>query len=189
MSGRDAGPADDREKGRVSRRGLFGFLGRGLRDAKEAAKDVAREERAAREAAKKGVADPAPVPRPASPSYPRRLRPAAESVATALDAGGRVLLDLAARPVPVGGSLRVTATGLAEPLLFVRVNEGHFATVTGECPLDGSDVLWHGTRDCAWCPSCGSQWRLDGEVLRGPARDPLVSCHTDVLEDRARITP
>lgn len=173
------------EKGRLSRRGLFDIFGRGLREARDAAKDVARDAAAARG----GQGAPAPVKRPAAPSFPRKLRPPGECLGVTLDAAGRIVLDLSARPVATGGSLKLACASLAEPLLFVRVSESHWATVTGECPVDGSDLLWHGGRDCAWCPACGSQWRLDGEVLRGPARDPLVSCHTDVLEDRARIVP
>jgi Rieske Fe-S protein len=83
----------------------------------------------------------------------------------------------------------VDAPGYADPFVLVRIGEDHWAAAVGTCPVDLSDLLFSAPQDRLWCPSCGSQWRMDGIVLRGPTRIGLQSVHVDVLEGVARLLP
>jgi hypothetical protein len=143
---------------KFSRRGLLGIFGvgaKGFRDSLErSAHDLA----------------PGTRPAPKEPPRPgRKLRPPEDTLAAASDGQGGFLVDLRPRPIAVGASARLAGPALAEPLLAVRVHERHVAVVGGECPVDGSDLLWLQFEDRAACPSCGSRWRLDGDLMRGPA--------------------
>jgi hypothetical protein len=120
-------------------------------------------------------------------TYPRRQRPADHTVRAVRDDAGRYRVDLAARPLAGGMSWRVVADDLAEALVLVRVSADHVAAATGECPLDRSDLFFQRQQDVLWCAGCGSQWSLDGEVVRGPARGRLLSLHVDEVEGIARI--
>lgn len=120
-------------------------------------------------------------------TYPKRSRPLDHTVKATRDDAGRYRVDLAARPLAPGMSWRVVADDLAEALVLVRVDADHVAAATGECPLDGSDLFFQRSADVLWCAGCGSQWTLDGEVARGPARGKLLSLHVDEAEGVARI--
>lgn len=163
----------------LSRRGLLGIFGRGLRELRPAANAAA------------GVAPTGPqaaaAPGARAPAWTRRVRPASEVVEGTLDPHGRLVLDLAHRPLAVGGSLRVDAVGFPIPLVLVRVNDVHFAACATTCPCDGSDVLWSETADVLWCPSCGSRWTLDGRPARGPATAGLRSFVVQEAEGAVRI--
>ena len=167
---------DDRGARKFSRRGLLGIFGagaKGLRDSIEkSAPDLAPGAR--------------PAPHPA-PSYERKLRPPDETLAASSDGQNGFLVDLRRRPLAVGRSLRLAGPGLAEPLLAVRVNAEHVGIVGGECPVDGSDVLWLAFEDRAACPSCGSRWRLDGHLVRGPADCDLGSFLVDETAGLLRL--
>lgn len=127
-----------------------------------------------------------PLPQP-KVVPPRRLRPDAGVLRAVEDEAGRFRVDLAARPLAVGQSAKVVADVLAEPLVLVRVNAEHLAAATGECPVDRSDLIWHPGQEVLWCPGCGSQWRLDGHVVRGPARQRQLALHVVEMEGVARI--
>lgn len=160
--------------GDVSRRGLLGGLFR-------------RPARAIGEKLPEVIRSAAPGAAPArtqvvpSREYPKRVRGADEIVKAVADAHGRFVCDLREKPLFPGGTWKIVADELAEPLVLVRVSPGHIACATGECTVDGSDLRWHAGLEVVWCPGCGSQWRLDGSVARSPARRPLLSLH--VVED------
>ena len=144
-----------------SRRDLFGIFGRstkGFRDSIEkAAPELVR-----------GAGAPRPKPR-----YERMLRSPDETLPATSDGQDGFLVDLRRRPLSAGRSLRIAGAGLAAPLLAVRVNPEHVGVVGGECPVDGSDLMWLAFEDRVACPSCGARWRLDGSVTRGPADSAL----------------
>lgn len=175
--------ADDGSGGRggVSRRDLLGgFLKRPLHEIQS------RIPEALRNAAPLGPGSRAGSPSPRA-SYPKRLRVQSDTVRATADASGNFLVDLGAAPLAVGQSRRVVAAELGEALVVVRVSEEHHAAATGECPVDGSDVLWHAPQEVLWCPGCGSRWRLDGSVVCAPARTPLLSIHVDEAEGVLRL--
>lgn len=158
----------------VSRRGLLGIFGEGLRELRETAKAVEK---------------PFVPPPAAAPAHPRRARAAAEVREGTCDAHGRMALDLRASPLAVGASIRVDAVGFPVPVVLVRVNDVHYGACATTCPCDGSDVLWSREADLLWCPSCGSRWSLDGRTARGPATRALRSFVVQEAEGDVRILP
>ncbi len=163
-----------RPERRFSRRGLFSVFGVGARTVRETI------QRGSSNLAP-GGASPTSAPRS---GFDRKLRPPEETVDALLESPGAWGIDLRRRPLEVGRSWRATGEALAEPLLVVRVNASHVAVVGGECPVDGSDLLWLAFEDRVACPSCGSRWRLDGDVMRAPADSPLASF---LAEERSGI--
>ena len=164
----------------VSRRGLLGIFGEGLRELKQSAKAV-----------EKPLAAPTAgsAASATTPSHPRRARPAAEVLEGTCDAQGLLTLDLRGRPLAEGDSIRVDAVGFPLPLVLVRVNDVHYGACATTCPCDGSDVLWSAQADVLWCPSCGSRWTLDGRTARGPANRALRSFVVQEAEGAVRILP
>jgi hypothetical protein len=161
---------------KFSRRGLLGIFGAGAKGF--------------RDSLEKSAEELSPVARPAPrASYERKLRPPEETLAAVPDGQRGFLVDLRPRPIEVGGSVRLAGAALAEPLLAVRVHAQHVAVVGGECPVDGSDLLWLAFEDRAACPSCGSRWRLDGELMRGPADSRLATFLVDDTAGLLRLRP
>ncbi len=150
----------------VSRRGLLGIFGAGARGFSDALQKESQ-------ALTPGAPRPAAPARP--PSYERRQRPPEHTVPALLEESGVWGVDLRRYPLSVGLSWRIVGEGLAEPLLAVHVSATHYAVVGGECPIDGSDLIWLAFEDRVACPSCGSRWRLDGAVTRGPADSSSAS--------------
>ena len=161
---------------KFSRRGLLGIFGVGAKGFRESIEKSAP------------AFDPRarPAPQPA-PTYERKLRPANDTLNAASDGQSGFIVDLRPRPILVGMSARLAGAALAEPLLAVRVHEQHVAVVGGECPVDGSDILWLQFEDRAACPSCGSRWRLDGDLMRGPADCRLASFLVDETAGLLRL--
>lgn len=168
----------------VSRRDLFGFLTKGLAEARDVAKEGFADATPKRSTAAPQAASKLPAREP-------RRRPASESITAQADQHGRIDVSLPA--IAVGGSLRidceVAGSPPVPPLVIVRVNETHYAVCTGICASCASDLLYSAPQDLLWCPLCGSRWRLDGSLTRGPASAHLRSWHVDVIEGRARIIP
>jgi hypothetical protein len=160
----------------VSRRDLFAIFGRGAKGFKDALEEAAP-------ALQPGAAaKPAPAP-----SYERKLRPPEDTLAVVSDGQSGFLVDLRRKPIATGRSARLAGQALAEPLLAVRVHDQHVAVVGGECPVDGSDLLWLAFEDRVACPSCGSRWRLDGWLTRGPADCALASFLVDETAGLLRL--
>lgn len=168
----------------VSRRGLFGVFRKGARSLRDGLDDVQRAHRG-------------PSPRPADAEtdaetrpeeeaeYDRLLRPPVE-LAIAMPAGAEAWnIDLKGRRIEPGHDAVVRGGGMDEPMVLVRVHAQHWAACTGECPVDGSDILWKHDDDLLRCPSCGSAWRLDGESLEGPADSALARFVVDAYDDDA----
>lgn len=173
----------------VSRRGLFGILTKGFADARDTAKEeLARPRDGANPASPGPTPAGSPIRKGGGPRFATRNRPSSETVAGKADAAGRVTADLTAAPLAIGGSVRIDVPGLPLPLVLVRVTDRHHTACTGACPEDASDLLWSGPQDVLWCPSCGSRWRLDGSLMRGPATGTLVSWNALVLEGVARLS-
>ena len=166
---------DERRRGRVSRRGLFGFLGRGfegLKDGLAEAGDALRDQ------------EPAAEP---SDDLEMILRPAAETVTAMGDGLGRWNVHFEGPVPPRGGSVLVVGDDLPERVVVVRVDELHWSGCSSECPVDGSDLVWAATDDRLMCPSCDSRWRLDGEPKSGPANTRLARYFVDQEGHRLRI--
>jgi hypothetical protein len=152
------------EPPRLSRRGLIGLFGRGVRGFRDGlSEDGARPA--------DGLGGEEGPPPDGYPVTDRLLRPFEENVEALTVEPGRARVDLEGRELPPGGSIRVYGMDLPEALVLVRVDERHAAACSSECPVDGSDILWEGAQDLLECPACGSLWRLDGKVMDGVAAE------------------
>jgi Rieske Fe-S protein len=66
-----------------------------------------------------------------------------------------------------------------------RTPEGELRLLDATCTHAGCVVHWNGFERCWDCPCHGSQFSTDGDVLQGPATEPLA--HLDEQEaDRQR---
>jgi hypothetical protein len=161
----------------VSRRGLFGVFRKGARSLRDGLDDVHRAHRGAQRPGATETASPVE-----EAEHDRLLRPPAE-LAIALPSGPAAWnVDLKGRHIEPGHDAVVRGSGMDEPMVLVRVHAHHWAACTGECPIDGSDILWRHDEDRLRCPSCGSTWRLDGESLEGPADSALARFVVDAYE-------
>ncbi len=168
--------ADDGDAGGgMSRRGLLGLFGRGVRGFT----DAISEEGAAAE-------EDAPTPEP-YPVGDRILRPLAMNVEAETEGPGVWRLQLSDLDLPQGGSLRVYGVDMHEAVVLVRESEWHLSACSSECPVDGSDLIWAPREDLLLCPGCGSRWRLDGSVLLGPANSDVARYVVDRQDDRLLI--
>lgn len=99
---------------------------------------------------------------------------------------------------PVSGSVRVPRNqpglasgaegvvirveGLEEKILVFRTPENAWAAVSMTCTHRGCDVEYEPAAGHIVCPCHGSEYKVDGANLKGPARRPLKSF--PVYEDR-----
>ena len=58
-------------------------------------------------------------------------------------------------------------------LIVVRGEDDALAAVNPMCPHQGCSVGWNGESKSLVCPCHGSQFAPNGEVLKGPAEEPL----------------
>ncbi|MCF8589174.1 QcrA and Rieske domain-containing protein [Gordonia liuliyuniae] len=68
--------------------------------------------------------------------------------------------------VPVGGGIVVG------DVVVTQAKEGEFAAFSTKCPHQGCAVAPKG--DKLDCPCHGSEFNLDGSLVRGPATEPLT---------------
>ena len=169
---------DERRRG-VSRRGLFGVFGRGVRGLSEGLSETAKE---------LGPQKKTEAPAEPPPSYDRILRPDEECAEGRPDGFQAYRVDREAETIEPGSSLCVRGGQLPEPIIVVRVHETHLAACSAECGVDGSEVVWSGEEDRLLCPSCGTRWRLDGEPMSGPAAVRLASFSVEREPGGLRIT-
>jgi len=165
----------DERHGHFRRRGLFGLLGRGARGLRDALGEGAEALR------------PGGGPGGAS-SYDRIERPAEECIEGRPDGFEAYTIARKADFIQVGTSLTVRGEDLPETIVLVAVTPTHFAACSGECPVDGSDLVWAPALDRVLCPGCQSLWRMDGDPVSGPAASQLQGYSVDREPDGMRIT-
>ncbi len=87
--------------------------------------------------------------------------------------GGRILVrreELEALTAD-GKAFAVDAPELDAPLLLVRGDDGAYRALTSRCTHQ--ECRLNPSRSFLTCPCHGSVFDLDGNVVRGPAREPL----------------
>jgi Rieske Fe-S protein len=86
-----------------------------------------------------------------------------------------------------GSQVKVRLPNIAEPVLIVRTKVG-FTGTEGYCSSSSRTELQYMPEDgVLQCLGCGSQFKLDGSVMRGPAKLPLKSYAVDLQGDKLKI--
>lgn len=106
-------------------------------------------------------------------------------------AGGTLTLDLAKLPEleSLGGAVRIEGDVLAEPILVVLGEDGNYYAFENACthagrmidPLAGTMTL-----ECSSVSS--STYDYQGNVLSGPAKEPLTSYPLTVEGNQLQVT-
>ena len=128
------------------------------------------------------------TPPPRLENLPRLLRPDEEIAEGRPDGFDAWRADVSADTIPEAGSLTLRGDDLPEPLIVVRVNATHWSGASGECPADGSELVWDAPADRLRCPACHSMWRLDGEPSAGPANAQLDVLFVEREPNGLRLT-
>ena len=86
-----------------------------------------------------------------------------------------------------GSQVKVRLPNVQEPVLIVRTKVG-FNGTQGICSSSNRTELQFVPEDgVIKCLGCGSQFKLDGTVQRGPAKNPLKSYVVDLQGDKLKI--
>ncbi len=86
-----------------------------------------------------------------------------------------------------GKEVRIRASGLAEEIALLRLEDGSLRALGTTCTHLGCQVRPGG--EFLVCPCHGSTFDRQGEVVRGPAQKPLTRYRVAVSEDRIAIHP
>lgn len=98
--------------------------------------------------------------------------------------GGEPLL-----PSAIGINQGVVARNDLGKILVLRRPNGEFVGMLATCTHLGCTVAWNPQDEQVDCPCHGARYNLLGEVLRGPARDPLSRVDIIVEESGLRARP
>lgn len=79
--------------------------------------------------------------------------------------------------VPVGGAYRLTRGD--DPLILVNAG-GEIRGFVAICTHEGCPLGWNATQHLIRCPCHGSAFDTSGQVVNGPAQDPLTRLETIV---------
>ncbi len=85
-----------------------------------------------------------------------------------------------------GSQVKVRLPGGAEPVLVVRTKIG-FNGTAAVCTKNPTDVQYIHEEGILKCLGCGSTFKLDGSVARGPANKPLKAYVVDLVGDKLKI--
>ena len=107
--------------------------------------------------------------------------------APVFDAGVDHSIPLPAALSETGSQVKVRLPNVSEPVLIVRTKVG-FNGTTGICSSSARTELQYMPEEgILQCLGCGSQFKLDGSVVRGPAKMPLKSYAVDLQGDKLKI--
>ena len=107
--------------------------------------------------------------------------------APTIDAGVDHAIQMPAALSEPGTQVKVRLPNVSEPVLVVRTKIG-FNGTQGICSSSNRTELQYMPEDgVIQCLGCGSQFKLDGTVMRGPAKQPLKSYAVDLQGDKLKI--
>ena len=98
--------------------------------------------------------------------------------------GGEPLL-----PSAIGTNQGIVARNDLGKILILRRPNGEFVGMLATCTHLGCTVAWNPQDEQVECPCHGARYNLLGEVLRGPARDPLSRVDIIIDESGLRARP
>jgi cytochrome b6-f complex iron-sulfur subunit len=103
------------------------------------------------------------------------------------EAGTRAIsLDQVKKLQTIGGSVLLKVEG--SPVLFVRESEEKIRGVDPTCTHRKCTVEYNKKRNIFLCPCHGSQYDLEGKVLKGPAPKPLKNLDASLQSGRIIFT-
>jgi len=86
-----------------------------------------------------------------------------------------------------GSQVKVRLPNVAEPVLVVRTKIG-FNGTQGICSSSNrTELQYMPDEGVIKCLGCGSLYKLDGSVVKGPAKLPLKSYAVDLQGDKLKI--
>jgi len=88
----------------------------------------------------------------------------------------KVKIDLIKVPElgKIGGSVKITDSGLSQPIIIARNSEAEYAVVSIKCPHRGVEVEYRHTDKQFRCASLGSSsFAMDGAYKKGIAKKSL----------------
>src|SRR6185436_2402725 len=107
--------------------------------------------------------------------------------APTIDAGVDHSIPMPAALSEAGSQVKVRLPNVAEPVLIVRTKVG-FNGTQGICSSSNRTELQYMPDDgVIKCLGCNSTFRLDGSVVKGPAKLPLKSYAVDLQGDKLKI--
>lgn len=107
--------------------------------------------------------------------------------APTIDAGVDQAFPLPAALAEPGSQVKVRLPNIKEPVLVVRTKIG-FNGTSGICSSSNRTELQYMPEEgFIKCLGCGSQFKLDGTVQRGPAKEPLKAYVVDLQGDKLKI--
>ena len=112
------------------------------------------------------------------------LQPAADQMSSTMIQG----LDGPIDPDHIGENEGVVGRSVAGKVLVVRKN-GELIGLQANCTHLGCTVAWNGATGRVECPCHGARYDLTGQVLRGPARDPLARLQLTTQQQGIHVVP
>ena len=85
-----------------------------------------------------------------------------------------------------GSQVKVRLPSVSEPVLIVRTKIGFNGTAL-LCSKVPTELQYMPDEGVLKCLGCGSQFKLDGSVLKGPATKPIKSYVVDLQGDKLKI--
>ena len=85
----------------------------------------------------------------------------------------RLTREQSAAMLAIEGGTLVQPAGLHDKILVVHLNDNTLHAVSAICTHMGCTVAYNKDMGHLACPCHGSQYALDGSVIRGPAKQPL----------------
>jgi Rieske Fe-S protein len=97
--------------------------------------------------------------------------------ATVQPTGGELRLNLADYPEVAnpGTTMHLDVQGHKDPLMLVHHPDGRYLVVSRKCTHMGCKLSFTDVSKTLDCPCHGSRFELTGEVVNGPASEPLRS--------------
>jgi Rieske Fe-S protein len=103
------------------------------------------------------------------------------------DAGVDHSVPLPAALAEPGSQIKVRLPNVPAPVLIVRTKIG-FNGTTSICSTSArTEVQYMPDENVLKCLGCGSEFKLDGSVFRGPAKEPLKAYVVDLQGDKLKI--
>jgi len=104
-----------------------------------------------------------------------------------LDAGVDHSLPLPAALAEPGSQVKVRLPNVPEPVLVVRTRIGFNGTSAICSSSNRTELQYMPDTNVIKCLGCASEFKLDGTVARGPAKQPLKAYLVDLQGEKLKI--